>query len=84
LRNDFMELAAGVVAVEDGHGEIEDDDVGDELGGDFEKSAAIGDLGDDFVFGFEEFLEAFGDQEVIISDDDSGSCQDVVPFETEC
>ena len=78
----FLDALNGVHAVEERHGEVEDDDVGDEFVSEDNGLLAIGGFADDFDvrFGSEEGAEALPDDGVIIGDENSDHNQNMGGF----
>ena len=71
LGHDLFELARGLQAVEDRHGNVEDDEVGPALNGEVDGFLAVAGFGAEFVIllGLEHFAEHFADERIVVSDE---------------
>jgi len=70
LGHGLFELARGLEAVEDRHGNVEDDEVGPALNGEVDGFLAVAGFGAEFVILllFEHFAEHFADERIVVSD----------------
>jgi hypothetical protein len=69
--HDLFELAGGLQAVEDRHGNVEDDQVGLALNGEVDGFLAVAGLGAEFVIllGLKHFAEGFADEGIVVGDE---------------
>ena len=67
----LLELPGGVQAVEQGHGDVEDDDVGPEVGGRREQGPAVGHRPDHVALGLEQPGERLPEQAVVVRQQDA-------------
>jgi len=79
----FMNSAGGIHAVEKGHADIENGDIGLQFGGFFDGIAAINGFGADMpaIAGFEEGAEASANDGVVIRDQDAKGGHQEPPWE---
>jgi hypothetical protein len=69
--HDLFELAGGLQAVEDRHGNVEDDQVGPALNGEVDGFLAVAGFGAEFVIllGLKHFAERFADEGIVVGDE---------------
>jgi hypothetical protein len=79
--HDLFELAGGLQAVEDRHGNVEDDQVGLALNGQVDGVLAVAGFGAEFVIllGLEHSAKHFADEGIVVSDENRSGHE--VPME---
>jgi hypothetical protein len=69
----LFHLFSGIEAVQLRHGDIEDDNVGPEVGRGLQQGTTVGDHAYNFKFRFEKALARFGYEDMIVGNDNPGA-----------